>query len=219
MNIQYYGDYCFKISTKPAGRATEDVVIWTDLLEKGSGLRSPQGQADIVFLTHGNTDEVKENLKGEPTVIDAPGEYSAKGVAALGFPAFQDAEEGAKRGQNTLYVFESEEIHVAFLGALGHDLSPETLEKLNGVDILFIPIGGAGALEPKLAAELARKIEPNIVIPMHYKIAGLTLPLESEKAFCDAIGNCPKEMLPKLNIKKKDLEGKQLEIVLLERGV
>lgn len=219
MNIQYYGDYCFKISTKPAGRATEDVVIWTDLLEKGSGLRAPQGQADIVFLTHGNTDEVKENLKGEPTVLDAPGEYSAKGIAALGFPTFQDSKEGAERGQNTIYVFESEDIHIAFLGALGHDLSPDLLDKLNGVDILFVPVGGFGALEPKLAAELARKIEPNIIIPMHYKIAGLTLSLESEKAFCDALGNCPKETLPKLNIKKKDIEGKQGEVVLLERGV
>ena len=218
MNIQYYGDYCFKISTKPAGRATEDVVLWTDLLEKGSGLRSPQGQADIVFLSHGNTEEVKENLKGEPTVIDAPGEYSVKGIAALGFPTFQDDTQGAERGQNTIYVFESEDIHVAFLGAIGHDLSPELLDKLNGVDILFVPVGGAGALSPKLAADLTRKIEPKIVIPMHYKIDGLTLPLESEKAFCDAMGNCPKESLSKLNIKIKEMEGKQMEVVLLERG-
>jgi L-ascorbate metabolism protein UlaG (beta-lactamase superfamily) len=218
MNIQYYGDYCFKISTKPAGRATEDVVIWTDLLSKGSGLRAPQGQADIVFLTHGNTESVKETLKGEPTVIDAPGEYSAKGIAALGFPAFQDDKEGALRGQNTVYVFESEDIHIAFLGALGHDLSPELLDKLSGIDILFLPVGGADAIAPKLAAELARKIEPKVVIPMHYKLSGLTLPLESEKAFCEAIGNCPKEALSKMNIKKKDLEGKQLEVVLLERG-
>jgi hypothetical protein len=219
MNIQYYGDYCFKISTKPAGRATEDVVIWTDLLEKGSGLRAPQGQADIVFLTHGNTGGVRDSLRGEPTVIDAPGEYSVKGVAALGFPTFQDTVEGKERGQNTVFIFESEDIHVAFLGALGHDLAPETLDKLNGVDVLFVPIGGAGTLEAKLSADLSRRIEPKIVIPMHYKIAGLTLPLESEKAFCEAIGNCPKETLPKLNIKKKDLEGKQLEVVLLERGV
>lgn len=219
MNIQYYGDYCFKISTKPAGRATEDIIIWTDLLAKGSGLRAPQGQADIVLLTHDYTEEVKESLKGEPTVLNAPGEYSAKGIAALGFPAFQDEQEGALRGQNTIFIFESEDIHVAFLGALGHDLSPELLDKLNGVDILFIPVGGEGALSPKLAAELARKIEPNIVVPMHYKIPGLTLPLESEKAFCDAIGNCPKETVPKLNIKKKEMEGKQIEVVLLERGV
>lgn len=221
MNIQYYGDYCFKISTKPAGRATEDVIIWTDLLSRGSGLRAPQGQADIVFLTHSNSDTetAKESFKGEPIVIDAPGEYSAKGIAALGFPAFRDTTEGSARGQNTLFIFESEDIHVAFLGALGHDLAPEVLDKLNGVDILFIPVGGDDALDAKVATELVRKIEPKIVIPMHYKIAGLTLPLQTEKSFCDAMGNCPKEILSKFNIKKKEMEGKQMEVVLLERGV
>ena len=86
------------------------------------------------------------------------------------------------------------------------------------MDVLFIPVGGSDTLSPKLASELARKIEPSIIIPMHYKIPGLTLPLESEKSFCDAIGSCPQGAQSKFNIKKKDFEGKQLEIVLLERG-
>lgn len=219
MNIQYYGDFCFKISTKPAGRATEDIIIWTDPLQKGSGLRSPQGQVDLVFLSHLNNGETKDAFKEETIVFDAPGEYAAKGIAALGFPTYHDMTEGSERGQNTVYIFESEDIHICYLGALGHDLSPEMLDKLNGVDVLFIPVGGgADTIDAKLAAELVRKIEPHIVIPMHYKIPGLTLPLETEKAFCEAMGNCPKETLPKLNIKKKDLEGKMMEVVLLERG-
>lgn len=219
MNIQYYGDYCFKISTKPAGRATEDIIIWTDLLEKGSGLRSPQGQADILLLSHGKNEEIRESLKGEPVIIDAPGEYSIKGIAILGYPAFRDEKDGTIRGQNTLFAFESEDIHVAFLGALGHDLSPDLFDKLNGVDVLFVPVGGSDTLDPKRIAELTRKIEPKMVIPMHYQIPGLTLPLQSEKSFCEAIGNCPKETVSKLNIKKKEMEGKKLEVVLLERGV
>ncbi|OGI21881.1 MAG: hypothetical protein A2808_01875 [Candidatus Moranbacteria bacterium RIFCSPHIGHO2_01_FULL_55_24] len=218
MIIQYYGDYCFKISTKPGGRATEDIVIWTDPLEKGAGLRSPQGEADIVFFTHGDGEAARESLKGSPVILDCPGEYAAKGISAMGFPAFQDDKEGSVSGQNTIFAFESEEMHIVFLGALGHDLSPETLDRLGSTDILFLPVGDHKALSPEVAAQLVRKIEPNIVILMHYKMPGLTLALENEKAFCDAIGNCPKEALPKLNIKKKDLEGRTLETVLLERG-
>lgn len=219
MNIQYYGDYCFKISTKPAGRATDDVIIWTDPLEKGSGLRSPQGQVDIVFLSHGKKEEIKETLKSETVVFDAPGEYAAKGVSALGFQTFCDAVSGAEKGQNTLFVIESEDIHICYIGALDHDISPELLDKLNGVDILFVPVGGSDTVSAKVAAELVRKIEPKIIIPMHYKIPGLTLPLETEKAFCTAIGNCPTQTIAKFNIKKKDLEGKNSEVVLLERGL
>jgi len=218
MNIQYYGNFCFKISTKPAGRATEDVVIWTDPLPKGSGLRSPQGYVNIVLLSHKNK-ETQNTFGNETIVLDTPGEYAAKGVAALGFPSFRDTEEGKERGKNVVFVFESEDIHICYLGALGHNLSPEMLDKLNGVDILFIPIGGTDALDAKSAAELVRKIEPRVVIPMHYKIPGLTLPLETEKLFCSAMENCPTRTLPKLNIKKKDLDGKLMEVILLERGV
>lgn len=217
MNIQYYGDYCFKISTKPAGRATEDVTILTDPLEKGAGLRPPQGQADILFLSHKSEEKAKEDT----IVFDAPGEYAVKGIAALGFPTFCDKSEGKERGHNTVFIFESEDIHICYLGSLGHDLSPDLLDKLSGSDILFIPVGAAGdgdTLDAKAAADLVRKIEPSIVIPMHYKIPGLTLSLETEKAFCEAMGNCPSQSLSKLNIKKKDLEGKVAEVVLLERG-
>jgi len=219
MNIQYYGDFCFKISTKPAGRATEDVVIWTDPLQKGSGLRAPQGQVDIVFLSHGKKEESADSLKEETIVLDAPGEYAVKGVSALGFLGYHDGSMGRERGQNTIFVFESEDIHVGYLGALGSDISSETLEKLNGVDILFTPVGGVDTLDTKSIAELVRKIEPKVVIPMHYKIPGLTLDLDTEKAFCDAIGNCPAEKITKLNVKKKDLDEKKMEIILFEKGI
>lgn len=219
MNIQYYGDFCFKISTKPAGRATEDVIIWTDPLQKGAGLRSPQGQVDIVFLSHGKKEETVDTLKEEVVVLDAPGEYAVKGVSALGFLSYRDGNAGSERGQNTVFIFESEDIHIGYLGALGSDIAGETLEKLNGVDILFVPVGGIDTLDTKTASELVRKIEPKLVIPMHYKIPGLTLDLDTEKSFCDVIGNCPSEKIAKLNIKKKDLDEKKMEIVLFEKGM
>lgn len=219
MNIQYYGDFCFKISTKPAGRATEDIIIWTDPMQKGSGLRSPQGQVDIVFLSHGKKEETLDTLKEEVVVLDAPGEYAVKGVSALGFLTYCDGSEGVERGQNTVFVFESEDIHIGYLGSLGHDVSAEILDKLSGVDILFVPVGGLDTLDVKIAAELVRKIEPKIVIPMHYKIPGLTLDLQTEKAFCDAVGNCPSQKVAKLNIKKKDIDEKKAEIVLFEKGL
>lgn len=217
MNIQYYGDYNFKITTKPMGRATEDIVIWTDPLPKGSGLRAPQGEPHIVLLSH--EEEGQENdFKGAPLVLSTPGEYAANGISLVGLSSFRDEEAGAVRGQNVIYTFESEDIHCAFLGALGHDLGPDTLDALGSVDLLFLPIDGSDTLSATLAEKIVRKIEPNLVIPMHYAMTGLSKKLSSEKEFCDAIGNCPKEKVSKLNLKKKDLEGKTLEVVLMERG-
>ncbi|MDO8424036.1 MAG: MBL fold metallo-hydrolase [bacterium] len=218
MNIQYYGDYCFKISTKPAGRATEDVIIWTNPLGKGAGLRGPQGQVDLILESH--TDEKNEKeVSQEELTLDTPGEYAVKGMALVGLPSFRDSKAGAERGQNTIFLIESEELRLVFLGGLGSEPLPDVLDALSEVDILFAPAGGKDTLEPKALAELVRKVEPKIVIPMHYKMEGLSLPLETEKAFLTALGSKAVEKVAKLNIKKKDVEGKSLEVVLFERGL
>lgn len=219
MNIQYYGDYCFKITTKPNGRATEDVIIVTDVPEKGLGLRAPQGESDIVLLSHQSFEaEELAVVKGEPVKIFAPGEYSAKGVAIMGFQSARDTDGGAQRGQNTIFLFETEEMRLCFLGALGDEPAADVIERLSGVDVLFVPVGGEDTLPVNAIDELVRKIEPKTVIPMHYKIAGMTTSLPDEKPFCKVMGNCPKETLAKWNVKKKDLEGKNLEVVLLAKN-
>jgi L-ascorbate metabolism protein UlaG (beta-lactamase superfamily) len=219
MNIQYYGDYCFKITTKPFGRATEDIVIWTDPCDKSTGLRALQGQSDIIFLSHVNgVDAEAVGLKGEKIWVNSPGEYAVKGVNAFGIASYQDEESGALRGENTIFVFQAESMNICFLGALGHDLTPQQIEKIASVDILFIPVGNHGTLPIKQLDEVIRKIEPVLVIPMHYKMDGMTLDIDDEKAFCAEIGNCPSEKIAKFTIKKKDLENKSMEIVLFDKA-
>jgi hypothetical protein len=219
MNIQYYGDYCFKITAKPGGRATDDIVIWTDPCDVSTGLRNPLGQADILFVSHENgVDAEASGLRGERVTLRNPGEYAIKGINAFGIASYQDKESGASRGQNTIFVFQVESLNLCFLGALGHELSPAQIEKIATVDILFIPIGNRDTLAIKLLDDVIRKIEPAIVIPMHYQMDGMNLDIDDEKVFCNEIGNCPSERIAKFTIKKKDLEGKSMEIVILEKN-
>ncbi|OGD56462.1 hypothetical protein A2V71_03715 [Candidatus Berkelbacteria bacterium RBG_13_40_8] len=49
----------------------------------------------------------------------------------------------------------------------GRVLSDEDLEKLNGIDILLIGVGGGEFTENKTALEVINQIEPSLVIPMH----------------------------------------------------
>ena len=216
MQIQYYGHSCFKLTAKPAGRATDDVTIFFDPFGKELGLRPPQGQTDIIFVSHEHHDHNNvDALKGDPVIIDTPGEYAVKGINVIGLDSFHDEKEGTERGHSTIFILEAEDLKICHLGDLGSDLSGKQLEEIDGVDILFVPIGGKYTIDGKKAAELVRKIEPIIVIPMHYKVAGSTMDISDEQAFCSAMGSCPKEKTAKLNIKKKDLEGKGMEVVLM----
>lgn len=217
MLIQYYGQSCFKITSKPAGRATDDITVFFDPFGKELGIRPPQGQADVVFVSHNHFDHNNiEALKGDPIVIDSPGEYAVKGINVIGVDSFHDMEEGAKKGHSTIFILEAEELKICHLGDLGSELNGKQLEEIDGVDVLFIPVGGNYTINGKKAAELIKKIEPAIVIPMHYKVEGSTAEIEDLQKFCSEMGNCPKEKTAKLNIKKKDLEGKSMEVVIMD---
>ncbi|MFA5961461.1 MAG: MBL fold metallo-hydrolase [Parcubacteria group bacterium] len=216
MNIQYYGHSCFKISLKPAGRGQNEVVLFIDPFDKSIGLRPPQGQADFVLVSHDHPDHNNvEALKGEPRVIDLPGEYSVRGVNVIGIPSFHDDKQGTERGQNTIFIIDGEELKLCHLGDLGTDLTEKQLEKIGTVNVLFVPIGGNYTIDYKKAIETIKKIEPNIVIPIHFKLKGTTENIEDETKFCSEMGYCVKDRPSKLNLKSKDMEGKNMEIIVM----
>lgn len=216
MNIQYYGHSCFKIATKAEGRGSEDVIAFIDPFDKKVGLKPPQGKADVVFVSHTHHDHNNvEALKENPVVIDVPGEYSVKGINVTGIDSFHDDKEGAERGRNTIFVLDTEDIRICHLGDLGVDLTIKQLEKIGDVDVLMIPVGGKYTIDYKVAAAIAKKLSPSIIIPIHYKMKGTSIDVADEKDFCNEMGNCPKERVNKINLKKKDLEGKNMEILLM----
>jgi len=50
---------------------------------------------------------------------------------------------------------------------------------------------------------------------MHYKMNGSTADVSDEKEFCNEIGNCSSVKASKLTIKKKDLEEKHMEVLVM----
>ena len=46
---------------------------------------------------------------------------------------------------------------------------PEDRSQIGRVDVLFIPVGGKFTIDAAIAAKIYHKLQPNIVIPMHYR--------------------------------------------------
>lgn len=217
MQIQYYGLTCIKITTRPEGRSTEEMVLFLDPFEGDVKIRSVYGNADVVFLTAKKQFISLKGIKGDPIIFDMPGEYSYRSVHIIGFEGA--SEQGRFFGENTVFLVESEDIKIAHLGMSG-DLSKETLSQLNGVDIIMIPVGGNGAYDAKRASEVLRIIEPKIVIPMYYAFASWEKEkLDSKELFYKEMGIKDKEVLSKFVIKAKDLNSRNgMDIVELETG-
>lgn len=216
MIITWFGQACFKIQG-------ENCVLFTDPFDKSYGLKIPQLAADIATTSHDHDDH--NNIKAvrgvdesDPFIIDGPGEYEVKNVFIQGIPSYHDDKEGQERGKNTIYRFEIEGVSIAHLGDLGHILSNGQIEKLEGVDILLIPVGGTYTINAKQATEVISQLEPRIVIPMHYNIKGLKLPkkIDGVSTFCKEFGACPTEEINKFKISKKDLPQQDLKVVILQ---
>jgi len=217
MHITYHGLSCFKITAKTNGRGSEDVNVVFAPYDKKFGLRPPQSNADVVLIPHPDLQfNNPQVLRGEPVVLDRPGEYAVKGVNIVGVDVPADPRGGVDRGNTVVFTLDIEDMKVAYLGAVGQDLTPETLDIVAGCDILFIPVGDPLGIDAKTAEIIARKIETKIIIPMQYKVPGIkSLKLRSIEEFCAEIGNCPKNKEDKLVIKKNDIENKVMEIVIL----
>lgn len=210
MIITYHGADFFKVSF---GNTT----IAVNPISKDSKLKSTKFGSDITLVSlnspeHNGADITSRGDK-ESFLIKGPGEYEVSEVFIKGFlsKSNYDGEERI----NTIYTVSLEGINLCFLGALGDkDISAETKEAIDGIDILFVPIGGDGVLEPAVAQKLAVQFEPKLIIPSHYGDVGVA---NSLKMFLKEAGEESVKPIDKLTIKKKDLDGKEGEVVVLEQ--
>ncbi|MCX6793235.1 MAG: MBL fold metallo-hydrolase [Candidatus Falkowbacteria bacterium] len=213
MQITWLGHSAFRLQ----GKTASDIVsVVTDPYKSEfTGLKMPRVEADIVTISHDHDDHNNlEAIKGEPFVLRGPGEYESKGVYIDGISSYHDNEKGAKRGENIIFRFEIEDIVVTHLGDLGAELDDKQLERLEGTDILLIPVGGNFTLDAQKAVSVINQIEPRIIIPMHYKVPGLKFDLDAVEKFLKAIAIKPRQE-EKLKISKKDLPQDNMELVVL----
>jgi len=215
--ITWAGQSCFQISVSNGKDNSTDIVI--DPFDDSLGLKVPNFSADIALVTHEHYDHNNiKALKGDPFVINGPGEYEVKGVFIQGIPSFHDDEEGKKRGQNTIYVFEAEGVRFCHLGDFGQkQLTDEQLEEIDSVDILMIPVGGTYTIDSSGASKIISQIEPKIAIPMHYQLPKLKIKLDGVDKFLKTMGKPSVTPIDKLSVKFKDLpkEG-AMEIIVLQ---
>jgi L-ascorbate metabolism protein UlaG (beta-lactamase superfamily) len=206
MIITYFGKQFFKISQGELALAFNPVSK-----SSKTGISAHFG-SDVALVTtnHADYNGVEQLSHGErsPFVISGPGDYEIREIFVKG--VLSAGKLGGEEYINTIYTLTVDNINIAFLGALADSEIPnEAREVLEAPDILFVPVGGKGVLDPKGAAKLVSTLEPKLVIPMDYDDASL-------KLFLKELGEEKAEVVDKLTLKRKDLEGKEGEAVVLK---
>ncbi len=200
LQIRWHGHACWEI--------TNNITLVTDPHDgKSIGIPAPTVEADVILVSHDHYDHnsVKTVEKHDSRVVTDERKRNINEVEIRGIESFHDEVKGAKRGENIMYKFIMDGIKFCHLGDLGHDLDDESIEKIGEVDVLFVPIGGTFTVDDKQAWNVIKKINPKIIVPMHYKIGGLSLPIAGIEPFLE---QNPYKVLPvgnEIEIDKEDL--------------
>ena len=215
MIIKYLGHASFLIKSKGS------TIITDPFDEEMVGLKFPKTESDIVTISHHHKDHDQiKNIKGTPLIIDWPGEFEKNDIRVFGYNTFHDSEKGAKRGQNVLYKFESEGITVLHCGDLGEVPDQKLIDEIGDIDILMVPVGGFYTIDAEGAKELCIKIEPSIIIPMHYNHGQLNKKtfekLSPVDEFLKKIGSEKKEPLEELKLTKEELVDEESKVIVMK---
>jgi len=171
--------------------------------------------AQIVTVSHQHpSHSYVQAIGGGPKLVTGPGEYEINGVLITGIATFHDMERGQKKGKNTVYLIELDEVSVCHLGDLGHVLTAEQVEELGNVDVLLLPVGGVSTINAPLAAEVVRQLEPKAVVPMHYRTEASSRELEPVDRFLKEIGVKEIGSQPKLTLTHSSLPASTQVFVL-----
>lgn len=177
VSLEWFGHSTFQITSSKGTR------ILTDPHGRGD-LPAPTQPQDIVTTSHQHGPHSSIWMaKGSPVVLEGltpSGDNwnniatSIKDVSVYTVPAYHDKSQGLQRGKNAIFVLRVDDVCIAHLGDLGHELTPAQLKMLGKIDILLVPIaGGFFTVTAAEAKEVTKQVNPRIAVPMHYDWDGV----------------------------------------------
>ena len=208
MIITFAGLQSFKI------QFGDMVIAFNPISKQSSVSKQPikfGSDITLISLKHSDFNGFENNFNGNkrPLVVDGPGEYETGGITVTGIGSLANYEG---HRINTIYTMRLESMNLCFLGGLSDaDLPSETLEKIDGVDVVFVPIGGESVLGPAEAYKLSVKLEAKMIVPCHYMNTDDTCVSD----FINETGAGKESIVEKVTVKRKDIEGLNGEVKIL----
>ena len=198
IRVRWHGHSCFEISD-------EKTIVIDPHDGTSIGIPPPKVKGDIIVITHEHFDHNQARVVEKENSVRVKESKDIEGIKIEGIGAYHDKEEGRKRGEIKIFKIEVEGIKFCHMGDIGHIPDKETIKKIGKIDMLFIPVGGVFTVDAKEAMEIAKKVDTRIVVPMHYKIEGLSLPIEPLEPFLEIAEFEVRYVANEIEMEKEDI--------------
>jgi L-ascorbate metabolism protein UlaG (beta-lactamase superfamily) len=140
-----------------------------------------------VLVTHEHLDHNGvEAIAGDPAILrSTAGRLDSPVGEVLAIASEHDAAAGTQRGPNTIFALALDGMRVVHFGDFGQRaLRDEQAGAIGTPDLLLLPVGGGPTIGDEQAAQIAQRIAPRWIVPMHYRTPRIGF-LETADAFLE----------------------------------
>lgn len=157
ITVKWHGHSCFSVTA-------DGYTIVLDPFAPGSvpGLADLSLEANRVLCSHQHSDH------GCTDVVTVT-EKKSSPFSVMKIDTYHDDAKGSTRGPNRIHILDAHGICIVHFGDLGCMLTAEQIDVLKKADVVMIPVGGFYTIDAAQAAEIVSKLNPQVVIPMHYR--------------------------------------------------
>lgn len=200
--IHYYGQSAFRLLGDDGVSIVIDPYTTTERIRYQDDFDS----ADLVMVTHEHGDHNNvDAVPGTYEVVRGPGDHNAAGLEIHGIASYHDKQQGAQRGPNTIFIFDFDGLRFAHFGDQGVELEEGQFAELQDINVMIAPVGGGPTLEPELIWEMAERIQPNVLIPVHFKTDKIDVPVQPLDDFLQGKSSVRRDAGSEVELRANDL--------------
>ena len=207
MHVEWFGQSAFALTGEQAKVFIDPFADLSPLASRGMKFDYPPISAegvDLLLITHEHLDHNGveaviphrgaqaggHRQAGEPAVLrSTAGTLQSPIGEVVAISSEHDEQAGTQRGPNTIFAFTLDGLRVAHFGDFGQsELRDEQADALGSIDLAILPVGGGPTIGAEQAAEIARRLAPRWVVPMHYRTPRISF-LEDAEEFLGLMGD------------------------------
>ena len=136
----------------------------------------PQVHCDLGLITHAHFDhDAADRLPEAASVLRMPGEFRAGDLNIRGVGDFHSGPSRLSDFPNVMFRLEVNGVSFLHIGDNRVDWPPEVAQAVGDVDVLMVTVDDSiHLLTYDEVDSLVQRLQPRVVVPMHYAIPGIT---------------------------------------------
>lgn len=175
MKLTYFGHCAFRWET-PGG-----VTVMADPYRNQAGRYwfsrlFPEVHCDLGLISHAHFDhDAADRLPEAASVLRMPGEFASGDLQIRGIGDFHSGPSRLADFPNVMFRLEVNGVSFLHIGDNRVEWPPEVARAVGHIDVLMVTVDDSiHLLTYDQVDSLVQRLEPRVVVPMHYAIPGLT---------------------------------------------